>query len=699
MPHNSSQPIYPGIWKLSLGQNPESFTPVNCRVMPAMESGLLELPAPYSPPLDITRIRSEQRTRGLLVELPLGDEEVYGFGLQLKSFRQTGKKKTIRVNSDPVADTGDSHAPVPFYVTTGGYGVLVDTARCASFYVGSHQAPGEAQENSEPASAFSATGTAGLYSGVNKSLSRVAVEIPHVQGVDIYLFAGPTMLDAVRRYILFSGGGSLPPIWGLGIWYRTFGQFKQEDVMNLARQLRDSRVPCDVLGLELGWQSHAYSCSYKWNPESFPEPDKLIQELRTLGFEINLWEHGFVHPTSPIYRDLKPHSGDVAVWNGLVPDFSLPEAREVFADYHENELIRKGIGGFKLDECDSSDFIVSPWSFPEHSQFPGGMDGEQMHSLFGTLYSKTVWDAFRKNNRRTLSQVRSGHALSAPLPFVLYSDLYDQADFLRGVVNSGFCGQLWSPEVRQCASVEDLFRRLQMVIFSPHALVNAWMVPLPPWRQFDEVKNRAGELHPDWHTIETRVRELFEFRIRLVPYLYSAFADSYFLGIPVCRPLVLDYSQDPETHGIDDQYLLGRNLLVAPMITGQTRRRIYLPEGDWIAYMSGRRFTGKQWIEMDADPYTMPLFVKYGTLLPLAEPMPSIGHDPRFILTVKIYGKEDVASFRLYADDGVTFDFEIGKGGWVELQWDARHGGSAKTDTQACRSRYTVRDWEEVAIS
>ena len=326
------------------------------------------------------------------------------------------------------------------------------------------------------------------------------------------------------------------------------------------------------------------------------------------------------------------------------------------------------------------------------------MDGEQMHSLFGTLYAQTLWQSFRKSDRRTLSQVRAGHALSAPLPFVLYSDLYAQADFLRGVVNSGFCGQLWSPEVRQCASVEDLLRRLQMVVFSPQALINAWMVPLTPWRQFDEVKNRAGELHADWETIEGKVRELFEFRTRLVPYLYSAFADYHFSGIPVCRPLVLDYPHDQETRGIDDQYLLGASLLVAPMLTGQTRRRVYLPEGEWIAYADGQCFGGSQWIEVDADLYTVPLFVKSGTLLPLAEPMTSIGHDPRFVLTVKVFGEGQVAPFRLVADDGDTFGYEKGEGGWMTLRWDAQNGGSIAAEERADTKRYTVRSWEPVAM-
>ncbi|MEI8311079.1 MAG: TIM-barrel domain-containing protein [Verrucomicrobiota bacterium] len=691
------QAVYPGVWKVCLGGTPEAFTPISVRAVPVQEERLGELPALESPPFDLAAIRVRKQARGLLVELPLGGEEIYGFGLQLKSFRQSGKKKTIRVNSDPASDTGDSHAPVPFYVTTSGYGVLVDTARYASFYVGSHQAPeGSASHAGLPAT-FSSTNTEALYAGGAKASQHVAVDIPHVEGVDVYIFGGPTMLDAVRRYALFSGGGALPPMWGLGIWYRTYGRFNQEEVLTLARDLREAKIPCDVLGLEPGWHSHAYSCSYRWNPESFPAPASMISELRDLRFQINLWEHAFIHPSSPLYHELQSFSGSRAVWNGLIPDFSLPEAREIFAAYHEKIFIREGISGFKLDECDNSDFISYPWSFPEHTEFPGGMDGEQMHSLFGTLYARALWQAFRNNNLRTLGQVRSGHALSAPLPFVLYSDLYDQSDFLRGVVNAGFCGLLWSPEVRQCMSVEDLLRRLQMVVFSPQALVNAWMVPLPPWRQFDEVKNRAGELHADWREIEVEVRDLFEFRMRLIPYLYSAFAEYHFSGIPVCRALVLDYPQDPETYNIDDQYLLGPSLLVAPMLAGQTSRRVYLPEGKWVSFADNKLFAGNQWI--DAGLHTMPLFVKYNTLLPLADPMQAIGHDPAFSITVKVFGDDAVEPFRLYADDGVSFDYENGRCSWLELGWHPQRGGTSTMTNQAFPGRYLIRKWESVPVA
>ncbi len=146
------------------------------------------------------------------------------------------------------------------------------------------------------------------------------MEVPDSHGVDVYLFAGPTMREAVQRYNLFSGGGPLPPRWGLGFWYRCYGNFSQDEVLGLADELRREKIPCDVLGLEPGWQSHSYSCSFVWS-DKFPDPAGMISRLNESGYKVNLWEHAFTHPTSPLHSALLPYSGDYEVWDGLVPDF------------------------------------------------------------------------------------------------------------------------------------------------------------------------------------------------------------------------------------------------------------------------------------------------------------------------------------------------------------------------------------------
>lgn len=690
--------IAPGVWKIRCGE-PETATPLEYREFKPLDGALHELGDTIEPPFSIEEVLYRSTARGCVIELPLGrDEDLYGFGLQLKSFRQTGKKKTLRVNSDPVADTGDSHAPTPFYVSTKGYGVYVDTARYVTFYAGSHPlASGIAAELAAGKTFAPDASASTLYqSDADQRRNRdMMIEVPVAKGVDVYVFAGPTLKAAVQRYNLFSGGGCFPPLWGLGVWYRGEGKFSDKEALRLAGELRREHIPCDVFGLEPGWHTHSYPCTYLWNSEHFPTPDAFIADMKTLGYKLNLWEHVFVHPDAPFYEEIKPLSGDYPGMLGLVPDLTIKKAASLFADYHETALIDKGISGFKLDECDNSDFIGSPWSFPEHTIFPSGLDGEQMHSLLGTLYTRTMYRPFVQNNKRTYGQVRAAHALAAPFPFVLYSDLYDHRDFIRGVVNCGFSGLLWSPEVRSCDSSEDLVRRVQSVVFSPQALINAWFIPNTPWFQVNREKNIAGEAMPDRETATMLCRRYFEWRMRLLPYLYAAFARYRFEGLPPFRALVMDYPDDPEVRNIDDAYLMGDALLVAPMTAGQTQREVYLPAGVWYDFWTRQPIAGGQRHLIAAPLDTIPIFVREGSIVPLAEPVEWVGEDTVFQLEVLTFGAA-CTPFTLYEDDGVSFDFEQGHMNRITLTYDKDAGPAAVKTGGFLSSRYDVRSWKHI---
>ena len=522
----------------------------------------------------------------------------------------------------------------------------------------------------------------------------MVVEIPCARGVDIYLFGGPTLRHAVQRYVLFSGGGCLPPMWGLGVWYRAYIRHTQDEVLALARELRERRLPCDVIGLEPGWHSHAYPATFQWHPTRFADPEGFLHEMRRLGFRVNLWEHVFVHPDSPLYPAAQKAAGTWRVWGGLVPDLLDPDIARAFADYHDRHFVSRGCAGFKLDECDNSDFIAYPWSFPEHSRFPSGVDGEQMHSLLGLLYQRLILDLFRRHNRRTLSQARSSHALAAPSPFVLYSDLYDHEEFIRGIVTAGYSGLLWCPEVRQCASVEDWVRRLQTVVCSPLALVNGWMLRHPPWKQLDRERNLRGEWRSDWTAVEALTRRVFRWRMRLIPYLYAAFARYRFEGIPPFRSLAMDYPDDPNTWDVSDEYLMGEHLLVAPLRAGQHARAVYLPEGRWY-HMDGRGpLDGRRSHTIEASLEDMPVFVREGSLLPLARPPLQVRPDHVWELTVYAYGRA-CRPFQLFEDDSETFDYEKGQYNWVTIGWRAGSGPSVEREGRHPQTRYRVRRWRQ----
>lgn len=607
------------VYKIRFG-TPEEHVPTAYAPKPLCDVQTL---APTDSP---RAIRCDIDRCGVRLCIPVAPEtDIYGGGLQLKSLLRNGKKVTLRPNADPRSDSGDSHAPVPFFVTTEGFGIFLDTARHASFYFGRTLKPSDKPQETDALSDLNR-----LFD--HKPGDCLQVEIPVAQGVDLYYITGDSVLDIVCSYNLLSGGGCMPPLWGLGGFYRCDLKFSDREVLEMAEKFRALHIPCDIIGLEPGWQTHTYSCSYRWDSARFPDPRKLVQTLRGEGFHVNLWEHAFTHPTAANYEALLPYSGDTLVWGGLVPDLSLPEAREAFLP-PQKELTDIGVDGFKLDECDGSDF-TGGWSFPNRAQFPSGMDGEQYHSLFGLLYAQTMQSLL--GDKRTLSEVRNMGALAASYPFVLYSDLYAHQDFLTGVVNAGFCGLLWSPEVRHAENREELLRRIQSVIFSPQALVNAFYLSEMPWIQ---------------HNCVDEVRELFGIRMSLLPYLYTAFYDYKTLGKPPVRALVCDYQLQAESHGIADEWLFGDSIIVAPLSYPAHSRTVWLPEGDWFDLFTGTPVQGGSFtVETDG----IPAYVKGGTLLPWAAPKEHVEENGSFSVTLRAYGDCSDAHCRLIEDDGVT---------------------------------------------
>lgn len=697
--HDELETVAPGVWRLRLGQ-PEKLTPLSFRAAQARTHELGALPACPRLPLKASSIGFKATGRSVVVELPLQTgERIYGLGMQLGLFDPLHGRRTIRVSDDPGTVLGDSHAPVPFYVSTRGYGVYVDSARYVSFYGGNlapvRQAQVPEKTVAAPGDGSSAeTSTAELYRPRELSQKVMTIDIPVARGVDIYLIGGPDLGRAVQRYNLFAGGGCQPPLWGLGVWYRASTELGQGEVLGFLREFRDRHIPCDVFGLEPGWQSQAYSCSFVWS-KKYPHPDALLGEAAAGKYHLNLWEHAFTHPTSPLYQSLLPWSGDYLVWKGLVPDFASPPARKIFAEHHDRLLVSQGVSGFKLDECDHQPLSATPWSFPECSQFPSGLDGEQMHLLLGSLYQQTLLAPYRERNRRTFGLVRSSGALAASLPYVLYSDAYDHRQYVRAIATSGFAGLLWCPEVRDMGSLEEFYRRLETSVFSALTQIDCWYLKHPVWKQIDKARNNQGQFMTNWEETEAVCRRLLELRMRLLPYLYAAFADYRDSGAPPLRALVMDYPQDATTWGIDDEYLFGPSLLVAPLFAGQTHRQVYLPEGEWYDFWTHEKFAGGRTLEVGKAVDQIPVFVKGGTLLPLAEPVEYVTPTTEFALTVHAFGAQP-ASFNLYEDDGETFDFEKGKQNRIELRWDGQAGHVTKGGDYQGPSRYKIVRWSKV---
>lgn len=665
----SAQPveIAPGVYRLKVGE-PDALTPFEVLHPDARIEAMRRLgEAAY--PFAEGELLLEATERGCRVEVPLGEgEQLYGFGLQIETFGQRGLRKRPVVNDNPCGGLGLTHAPQPFYVSSRGYGILVNTARYTTFLCGTNGRLRHA--TAEAAREGVATTTEELYAN-RASGDGVHIDIPGAKGVELLVITGPKLREVVQRYNLLSGGGCLPPLWGLGFKYRVKGDAVQDTVMRFARYFRRTGIPCDVLGLEPGWHTAAYSCSYRWS-DRFPRHEEMIRSLGEQGYRVNLWEHAYVHPSAPFYEAMKPYAGDYPVWGGLVPDFTQPEARRLFTEHHAG-LMAEGVSGFKLDECDNSNITRADqtWGFPDMTRFPSGLDGERMHQLFGSLYVKTMDAMFRGANRRTWQDYRASGLFMSAVPAVLYSDIYGHEEYIRMMCTAAFGGLLWCPEVREAGSAEEFFHRLQTVILSPQALVNAWYLQYAPWLQFDRDRNNRGEFLPEAARYEACARTLIERRMALVPYLYGAFYRYREEGLPPFRPLVMDWPDDPATAAIDDQYMVGDRLMAAPLYGPGNSREVYFPAGAWYDFNTGARYEGGRSYRIETPLDGLPLYVREGTILPLAAPEPFIGPQTRFRLTCRLYGEPEGEAL-LLEDDGESYDFERGDFNLVRLRWDGR---------------------------
>jgi alpha-D-xyloside xylohydrolase len=689
--------VAPGIWKVRYG-TPEAHLPSQFKEQPLLKA-LQALPRANVPPYGAKDIRFGKMNGGVLVEMTVDTtERFYGFGLQTNAFEQRYMRREPRISAWTLGNVGYGHAAMPFYISSKGYGVLVNTARHTTFYMASkgkldeRAKRGEGTQNAEKI----LLNTVDIY-GKRYTLSNdVSIYVNGTEGVELYFFAGPQMKEVMQRYNLFSGGGALPPLWGLGFSYRAKATFNEAQVMELAAYFREKNIPCDMLGLEPGWQTRSYSCSFEWNKANFPTPEKFISNINDKGFKLNLWEHAYTHPLSPLFDSIAPHAGNYTVWSGAVPDFVSPEAQRIFGSYHEEQFVKKGVAAFKLDESDAANHELSQreWSIPDIAQFPSGVDGVQMKQLFGHLYNRTMLRLYQKQNQRTLFDVRSSFLFASPYNTALYSDMYSHADFVRMIVNSGFAGVNWSPEVRETNNDADLIRRLQSSLLSAHMVVNGWYLDLPPWLQYNIEKNSHRELLPNAKALEEKARALINLRMSLLPYLYAAFAKYRYEGVPPFRALVMDYPEDKNVWRVQDEYMMGESLLCAPFIDSSSTREVYFPEGDWIHFNTGKKYTGGKTYTITLSLDEVPLFVKNNTILPLAKPVAFVTLQTVFSVSCRVYGKPE-AAFPLFEDKHWNNDFENDAYNWVQLRWDGRKGKAERKGTYKGRL-YTITDWQQV---
>jgi len=557
----SVEEVAPGVFRIRAGE-PEKIVPSMLKSEPKTDA--LEKMPKGKIPLD--NIKVWQLSRGCRVELSVeAGELIYGLGLQGKNLVQNGWNKTLLSNASDNGK-GAGHAPVPFYVSTAGYGVLIDNARFITFSVAEKQLLHNLNDIEYTVkSKENVTDIEQLYGKEMRGKTSIYADIPACKGVDIYLFSGPEPGDAIARYNLFSGGGFIPPIAGLGPEYLIGIMLKEKEAFTTCKDFKKEGIPITSIGLEPGWQTHAYSSSYIWNRENFSE--NFVQKINSLGYDVTLWCQLYLDPTCPLIPLLNKKFGDFDVWRGLIPDMTDVNVRNTYRDFLKDHFIKKGISGFKLDEVDGSfhEPAYQNWMFPVFTTFPSGAEGDQARNLLGRSGQKSIEEAYKQINKRTFSLVRASNAWAAPSPMALYTDEYNFADFVRYNLSAGVQGLLWSPEVRHADNERDWARRLATATFSAKMTINNWQFPNPAWRQPDLAENEKHNLLPADNPFADIARRFTRLRMALIPYIYTAFYKYYNTGISPVRPLVADYPKDINTHLIDDQWMLGDAILVAPL--------------------------------------------------------------------------------------------------------------------------------------
>lgn len=642
-----------GVWKTTIGKEGNKGIIKELGIDPQSEA--LNNLSKQDFPLSKKLIHAEVVDGKTYLRFPLKrEEQLYGLGLNFKTHNQRGRILNLHVDHYAGEDNGRTHAPVPFYVSSEGYGVLIDAAKYITVYAGTgirvdaDDAPELIDRNTDD------RWEAQPYS------DAVEILIP-ADGTDVYIFAGNSPMETVQRYNLFNGGGYLPPKWGLGFTQRVPTLYSASDILNEVEDFEKHDFPLDFIGVEPGWQSMAYPCTFEWDNTRFPEPDKFLNTLKNKGVKANLWINPYVSPKSTIYSKLKNLSGTHTVWNGLVPDLTLDETKIILKEHFTKNHLDYGVSGYKVDEVDGFDF----WVWPDVAKFPSGTTGEEMRQLYGVLIQQITGDWFKERNQRTYGLVRASNAGASSFPYVIYDDYYSHKDFISALINSSFIGVLWTPEVRGSKTAEEWLRRMQSVCFSPMAMLNAWADGTKPW-SFPEV--------------EKEVRDVARLRMQLLPYIYSTFAQYKFEGKPPFRAMQLvdGFSIKVEKekgnlHGTDNpyaayksievqhQYMMGDYLLVAPMFAGEKNRQVVLPKGKWYNFYTGDLVGGNEVISISPGLDEIPVFVKNGGIIPMIESqnqMPKPNEEKKLI--IRHYGT--IASETvLYDDDGVSFDFEKGE--------------------------------------
>jgi alpha-D-xyloside xylohydrolase len=558
-------------------------------------------------------------------QLGLGvGEYVYGMGERFTPFVRNGQSVDIW-NADGGTCTERAYKNVPFYISNKGYGVFVNHPECVSFEVAS------------------------------ENVSRVQFSVPG-EYLEYYVIGGSTLKDVLNNYTILTGRPALPPAWSFGLWLSTSFTTNYDEctVNSFIDGMKARGLPLHVFHFDCFWMKEFQWCNFEWDKDVFPYPEEMLERLKSKGLKICIWINPYIAQKSPLFDEgmengylVKLRDGSVWQWDrwqsgmGLV-DFTNPSA----VNWYKSKLKRlldMGIDCFKTDfgERIPTEGIV----------YFDGSDPMRMHNYYTYLYNKYVFELLQeiRGKNQAVLFARSATAGSQQFPVHWGGDCtatYESmAETLRGGLSLGLCGfGFWSHDIggfERTASADIYKRWIAFGLLSSHSRLHGNESYRVPWL-FDE------------ESVDV-LRYFTKLKCSLMPYLFSKACEASQTGIPLMRAMVLEFNEDPTCSWLDRQYMLGDNILVAPVFDGEGTASYYLPKGIWTNFLTGEKVEGGQWRNEHHGYMSIPMMVRPNSIIAVGNVDTRPDYDYAEGVTLYIYELQECcpASAIVYNIDGI----------------------------------------------
>ncbi len=538
-------------------------------------------------------------------------ELIYGTGERFTPFVKNGQSIDIW-NADGGTSTEQSYKNIPFYLSNKGYGILVNHPENVSFEIATEQ--------------------------VTKA--EFSVEGGYL---DYFFINGPTMKEALTHYTDLTGKPSLPAPWTFGLWLSTSftTNYDEETVMSFVDGMLDRGIPLRTFHFDCFWMKEFHWSDFVWDSRVFPDPEGMLKRIKAKGLNICVWINSYIGQESFLFMEgmekgyfLKRPNGDVWQWDMWQPgmalvDFTNSEAYKWFQDKLE-VLLDMGVDCFKTDFGER---------IPTDAVYFDGSDPKKMHNYYTYLYNKCVYELLERKRGKGEAVLFARSATVGGQKFPVHwggdcwSDYESMEESLRGglsLMMSGF--GFWAHDIGgfENTSTADVYKRwVAFGLLSSHSRLHGSTSYRVPWAYDDEAVDV--------------VRFFTKLKARLMPYLYKTSVETSKSGIPTMRAMVLEFTEDKNCNYVDKQYMLGDNLLVAPIFNDESLAEYYLPKGIWTNFFTGEEKTGGEWITEKHDYLSIPLMVRENSIIIMG------AHDDK-----PDYDYADDAEVRIYAlQDGV----------------------------------------------